>query len=187
MVTSALPSEGKSLLSMTLASTLHRINKSVVILDADLRRSHTKSDLGLTNTDACLVDFLEENGHPTEKLIQSDQVFEVDVVAPMRRSDQASDLLTSPAFGKLVTFLRERNDIVIIDSPPVISLADTQIIANHSDWAIFVVRNQHTRDRLVVSALHQIMDTGVTVVGTVLSQVRASEMRSDELYGYYYE
>lgn len=187
MVTSALPSEGKSLLSLTLANTLHRIGKSVVILDADLRRSHSAGDLGLTKTEACLVDFLAADGEPSEELIQSDQDFEVDVVAPMRRSDQASDLLAAPAFGKLISFLRDRYDYIIIDSPPVISMADTQIIAQHSEWAILVVKNQHTRDQLVSSALHQIMDSGVTVVGTVLSQVRASEMRSDELYGYYYE
>jgi Mrp family chromosome partitioning ATPase len=104
----------------------------------------------------------------------------------MRRVEESSDLLTAPAYGKLVRYLSKKYDFVIIDAPPVISLADTQIIAEHADWAIFVVKNQKTRDRLVSMAIRRLMETGVTVVGTVLCQVRASESRSDEIYGYYY-
>ena len=186
MITSSLADEGKSMLALTLANTLHQINQSVVILDSDLRRSHSRGDLGLENEAACLVDYLERDGEPSAKLIQEEPEFQVSIVAPMRRVEESSDLLTAPAYGKLVRYLSKKYDFVIIDAPPVISLADTQIIAEHADWAIFVVKNQKTRDRLVSMAIRRLMETGVTVVGTVLCQVRASESRSDEIYGYYY-
>ncbi|RMH45421.1 MAG: polysaccharide biosynthesis tyrosine autokinase [Alphaproteobacteria bacterium] len=186
MISSALPGEGKSTVAVALAASLRDVSQSVLLIDADLRRSRLRRTLALERTDACLVDYLENGRRATKSLVQTSAEPAIDIIAPMRLTDQAADLLASENFRSLVTFMSLRYDVIIIDAPPVVNISDALTLAPHADATMLVVRANHTNASLVEAATARLEDAGAVVVGSVLSQVRRNDATDSELYGYSY-
>lgn len=185
MVTSALPSEGKSTVSMTLASVLGKVSISTVIVDADLRRSKIRSSNLFPQGEKCLVEYLSGNGS-RENLVHVLPEHGVKVVAPLRHTNNAADLIASDRFGELIQYLSSCYDVVIIDAPPVLNLPDTVVLANHADATLMVVRNNYTPVPMIQAAKNRLEESGAVVVGTVLTQVKAGESVDYADYSYSY-
>jgi len=183
MVTSAIAGEGKSTTCVTLAHSLTRASLSVVVVDADLRRSANAVELGANPDGGCIVRYL--SGTITvEKAVQHLPEFGIDMVMPMRSVPNASDLIASKAFGTLIRYLASRYDVVIIDTAPVLAVPDALVISSMSDATILLVQTNRVANDKVKAALNRLDDAGAVVVGTVLSQVRRKDAVSSEIYDY---
>ncbi|MGE5720862.1 MAG: GumC family protein [Sphingomonadales bacterium] len=181
-VTSTRPREGKSTTTIALAQSLARARRNVVLIDADLRAPsiHTIFDIdneqGVSNFLAG-ADNLEEAVRPT--------AFEgLWVMAAGPQPPNAADLLTGDRFPMLIERLRDRFDHIIVDSPPVIGLADSPLVAAAVESVIFVVEARSIQAGTVRVALDRLKMAHVNILGGVLTKFEAK--RAHFGYGYDY-
>ncbi|WP_433802911.1 polysaccharide biosynthesis tyrosine autokinase [Actinomycetospora sp. CA-084318] len=179
MVTSAVQGEGKSTTAVDLALVLAQQGKRVLAVDADLRRPHLAElfglpgEVGLTNV---LLGQL-----PLEDAVQPGADGQVSVLGRGPEPPNPADLLTSPAFGGFLQSLAGRYDVVVLDTPPLLPVADAAIMAQRCDGVVLVVRAQKTSGRLVTEAVQRLRDASAVCVGSVLTMVRTDT----EKYRYY--
>ena len=185
MLTSALQGEGKSSTCAALAAVLPRVSISAVLLDLDLRRSMTRGVLDLSSQQGCVVDYLAGRIELSE-LKPAELPFGLRVLAPLRSSPNSADLLASPRLGELVTMLSRQFNVVLIDAPPVLDIADALVLSRHVDTTLLVVRSGMTPKTLVTSAIERLEEAGAPVIGTVMTQVGKGHTAARELYRYDY-
>lgn len=179
LVTSSVPGEGKSTISMSLARVLARTGKSVALVDADLRRPTIADSMGLKQKPG-LVDVL--SGQVTlEDALQADKVVGLDILTAGSHGPSPIDLLGSDLMKRLLQRLTAEHDVVIIDSAPVLAVSDSRVLARMADTTLFVVRWAHTRRETALSGLKQMAGTHSNLAGVVLTQVN---VRKHAQYGY---
>lgn len=183
MVTSAVAGEGKSTACVTLAHSLTRAALSVVVVDADLRRSVSARELGADPEGGCLVEYLSGK-IGADKVVQHLPEIGVDMVLPLRPATHAGDLIASKAFGTLIRHLSARYDVVIVDTAPVLAVSDALVISSKADATLMLVQTNRATNAMVKAALQRLDDAGAVVVGTVLSQVRRKDAVAGEIYDY---
>ena len=183
MVTSCTAGEGKSMTCVALAHSLTRASLSVVVVDADLRRSVSAAETGVDPGGGCLVEYLIGN-IGVDKIVHSLPDLGFDMVLPLRSTSNAGDLIASRAFGALIRHLSARYDVVLIDTAPVLAVPDALVISSKADAALLLVQTNRATNAMVKAALQRLDDAGAVVVGTVLSQVRRKDAISNEIYDY---
>lgn len=181
-VTSSRPSEGKSTTSLALATLLARAGKRVLLVDGDMRKPSIHVRLGLTNT-AGLSDYLV-NARPLDELLQTVDRFGLTFMASGPQPPNAAELLVSDRFGQVVAELCERFDHVVIDSPPVMGLADALLIGSRVEGVLFAIQAHGISRRMAGVALQRLRNAHVRIFGGVL--VRFETKRSHLGYGYDY-
>jgi succinoglycan biosynthesis transport protein ExoP len=179
LVTSAVPGEGKSTVAANLAAMVAHGGKKVILIDADLRRPSihhilsVASDRGLTNLlvlpDARVEDYLLPTPIDNLKVITSGSL-----------PPNPAELLGSKRFRELLAELTERADLVVIDSPPAIALADAVILASRVDATVLVVDSKQTRTMTVRRAAENLTLSGTRLLGGILNKL------SDSRDSYYY-
>lgn len=187
MITSAVPNEGKTALCCALGKALQRSKTSTLIVDADLRRPDIRRALELPQTGSCMIEYLENDGN-LKDLIQHSEQFNISVVSPSQRYENASDLLSGPKFANLLNRLSVKYSTIIVNAPPVIYLADAVVLSRLADMTILTVRSSNTPARNLKNAIHRLEAAGGKIEGTVLSMVRRTDIESREanMYGYGY-
>ncbi len=138
LVTSALPGEGKSVTSAQLARSLARSGRSVILVDADMRRP-TQSRLFNTTSETGLADLLMGHMMVEEVLAISDtpNLLIIHSGRPLRNP---TELLSMPNLPEILNSLREQADVVIIDSPACAGVADALFLAPYADCIMHVIR-----------------------------------------------
>lgn len=180
-VTSTRPSEGKSTTAFALAYVLARNGSRVILCDGDMRSPSVHGSLGLGN-DVGMSTFLS-GGASLDKLIKhGEHGFDVLTAGP--QPPNAAELLRSDRFGLLLNELLSLYDYVIIDSPPVMGLADTPLIASHTEGTVFVVEAKGVKARLARVALGRLQQGRAHLLGTVLTKFEARDAHLG--YGYEY-
>ena len=165
LVSSAVAAEGKTTLSCHLAASLARTGRRVVLVDADLRRPAVHQVFGCESGPG-LADVLRGEADPADVEITV-RGSDLRLVPAGRVCETALAGLGTAAIAEYLADLRVRFDIVVVDSPPVLPVADGLILADHVDGVLFAVRRGVTRLRNVAAALARFEATGVTVVGAV--------------------
>jgi capsular exopolysaccharide synthesis family protein len=177
-VTSALPGEGKSTLSSNLAVALAQTGARVLLVDADLRRPtvaevlRLEGGVGLTTVlagEAEVVDVVQEWG--TSGL----QVLASGAVPP-----NPAELLGSPAMRRLVDQLRQAYDYVVLDTAPLLPVADAAVLSRLVDGTVVVAHAGSVRRAQLVQALGNLERVSGRILGVVLNRVR----RDEEAYSY---
>ena len=186
MVTSSLAAEGKSSVCFALARAASTTEGRVVLVDADLRRSDSVKVLGLAHRGPCLIDHLEGK-IGSQNLAEKSTLLNCDIILPRRRTEQAADLLASPAMEALMRELARDYDFIVLNAPPVLNLADTLILAKLADTTLFVVQSGRTPMRVLLQMLQRLNDSGVDIAGTVMTQVRRQHVAGREVYSYSYQ
>lgn len=188
LLCSADPAEGKSTLSLALARTYKALGLNTVLIDADLRKPSIHGYLGAA-PEKGLLDFLK---NPTE----TEDLAEISVVDPLSqlvsivgrgRSDIPTDqLLLTNVFSALLEQSKSSADITVIDSPPVNSVVDAQLLAPFADAIILSVRFGTTSQYDVRSAYQRLAENSRpgTPILTVLNQDTEHGSSKDD-YGYY--
>lgn len=179
-VTSAMPGEGKSHTALNLAAALAEAGKRVCLVEADLRKPTVAWALGLVG-DVGLTSVLIGQAEVEEVLQSAGPNFAVLAAGPV--PPNPSELLLSANFKRVLATIAEHVDVVIIDTAPLLPVADGAQIASMVDATLLAVRAGKTTREQISRALGTLTNVGVTPVGTVLSM--ASNARSGA-YGYYY-
>ncbi|TDC20743.1 polysaccharide biosynthesis tyrosine autokinase [Streptomyces sp. 8K308] len=179
-VTSALPNEGKSSIAINLAAALSELGSSVCLVDADLRRPCLGRTLGLVQ-DAGLTTLMI--GQATvDEVLQSTESFSVltsGVIPP-----NPAEMLASAQYRAVLRDLADGFDHVVVDTPPVLPLADVPAMAPALDGYLLVVRHGRTRRGQVADVVRALQRTPTTVLGSILNMVPLKGQ--SEYYGYEY-
>jgi protein-tyrosine kinase len=180
--TSAQSGEGKTTTAVNAALALGKGGRNrVVLVDADLRRPGVASMLGL-RANKGLTDIVAGRASIDDCMWRfgSDELYVLPSGTP---PDDLSATLCDPRMGETLTALKQRFDFVVVDTPPVLPLADVPTLSRDLDGAILVVKANHTPKELVNAALEALY--GVTVHGLVLNEVdpRVASMLRIAPYG----
>jgi len=127
LLTSAQPGEGKTTIALNLAITLAQSGRTVVVVDADLRRGNCHLHLGMQNHRG--LTHILTDGIPLEEAMQSTAVAGLSLLSRGTVPLSPADLLGSGKMEEVLAVLRERFDFVLIDSPPVIALSDAAVLS----------------------------------------------------------
>ena len=180
-VTSSVPNEGKTTVSVALGQALAASGKDVLVVDCDLRRRSLANELGVHAQNGLyavlagqveLDDAIVETG--TEGLYMLD--VEPHIPNPV-------DILASHRFHTLVGKMRQEFGYVVIDTPPVSTFVDGAVIAQNTDATLLVVREGYTKRSDILAAYDQLQKAGANVIGTVLNF--CENERSEYYYNYY--
>ena len=182
LVTSANASEGKSTTICNLAVSFAQIGKKVLIIDADLRRPRLHTYLGLSNTTG-ISNVLTQNS-PVQEAIK-ETVLDIQVLTCGPIPPNPAELLNSNRLKELLHQLKQRFDIILIDTPPVGVVTDAAILSTLVDGTLMVIASHQTESDQAVRAMKLLQTVGAKVLGTVLTKVPADRKG---YYGYqYYE
>jgi capsular exopolysaccharide synthesis family protein len=181
MVTSTRPAEGKSTTALALATTLARAQRRVILIDGDMR-SPSVHYLGGVDHDRGLSNFLtgaDDIGSLTFQM--ADLGFTAMSAGPI--PPNAAELLIGNRLALLIERLLESYDHIVIDSPPVMGLADAPLIAARVEGVIYAVESHGIRASLVKTAIARLTSNGAHIIGAVLTKFEARKAH----YGYGYD
>jgi len=180
-VTSSVPGEGKSTASLCLAQILGRSGLKVLVVEGDLRRPVLKRRLGLADNTVSVNSVLEPADEADRDMkIHRDEVSGVHMLWSEKHDDPQS-LFNTDKFQQFIKEARDRYDLVIIDTPPVMAVSDVMMISKYVDAVMFVIQWEKTPKGIVKSAIRQLAQTGIPVAGAVLTQVN---IKRHQGYGY---
>lgn len=180
-VTSTRPAEGKSTTALALATMLARAGKRTILIDGDMR-SPSVHHLGGVDHDKGLSNFLAgDDNIDTLTFPMRDLDFTAMSAGPI--PPNAAELLTGDRLSVLIQRLLERFDHVVIDSPPVMGLADAPLIASRVEGVVYAVESHGIRSSLVKTALGRLAAANARIFGGVLTKFEARKAH----YGYGYE
>ena len=185
LITSALQGEGKSFFSSSLSTAFAQVGKKVLLIDGDLRRGRLHRIFKLSNEKGLSTLWSEEESlNKFEKNIQKTDVQGLSVLTSGPRPANSSELLSTPILKELIDKLTASYDLVIVDCPASLPVADTfiwgQIISN----AVFAARQGKTPLKSAQFTLERLKQTNIKVLGGVLNDCYKSGTTYGE-YGYY--
>ena len=187
LVTSAIPSEGKSTVASRLAHTLAAFGQRVVLIDADLRRPQlhrlfrTPSDRGLTNA-------LVSPGEDVGTLVQPTRFENLYVLPVGPRPPDPATLIDGARFSSIIDELTSRLgfECVIIDTPPVLVFSDVYSIAPVVERSILVARSMHTPKDALRQAIEALRKVNARLTGVVFNGA-VFDQRAGAYYRYYHD
>jgi succinoglycan biosynthesis transport protein ExoP len=180
-VTSTRPAEGKSTTSLALASMLARSGKRVILIDGDMR-SPSVHHLGNVSHEHGVSNFLAGDDEYRSSIFRMEDLG-LDAMTAGPIPPNAAELLTGDRMRQLINLLHQDYDHVVVDSPPVMGLADAPLIAGHVEGVIYAVESHGIRSTQVKAALGRLQAAHTRVFGAVLTKFEARKAH----YGYGYE
>lgn len=187
LITSSLPSEGKTTTATNTAISLAQTGAKVLIIDADMRRPRLHSIFGI------------ENGNGLSTLLSS-ELTDTDITAAIRQDEKSklymltsgpippnpAELIGSPQMALLLKMLQTRFTHVVVDSPPIASFTDGVLIASMVDGVILVVNAGRSSRQVVKRSRQLLQEIGAKVFGVVLNNVNLNAKDNYYYYQSYY-
>ena len=188
LVTSAIPSEGKTFCSINLAAGFAAQGYRTLLIDGDLRRPALTAtllagDLRKGDQYRGLSDVLTSNS-TTAEAIQTLPIENLFIMPSGRRPPNPSELLSQPKFAELLGQLRTQYDRIVLDTAPINAVSDTLGFCQHIDSTILILRAGKTPGRAFTRALQLLQKAGAVVSGLVLNRIPKG--RGAAYYYYYY-
>ncbi len=184
VVTSAHPSEGKSVTAANLAIANAQAGKRTVLVSADLRRPSIERLLSVPN-DKGLSDWLAEE---TEAVVQElPSIPNLSVIVAGNQLDGPGELLASPRLASLIQDLEAEYELVILDTPPVLATADAATVAGAVGGVLFVVDGRRTDLEVLQLMTAEISRSGGRVLGAVMNRTKSqpgTSMLRRDAYAY---
>jgi len=185
MITSPGPAEGKTTVVQNLGIALAETGRRVLLVDADFRRPHLHREFSLPN-EWGLIDLLLEDQplseYPPERLGSFTGLPGLSILPNRVTQNNVSKALYSPRLRTILETLTKRYDMVLVDAPPLLSVADARIIAPLTDALILVLRAGVTNRESAMEAYQRIQEDGLTLLGTVLTDYNLSGDRKRQYY-----
>lgn len=171
LVTSALPSEGKSEIALNLARAFARTGKKVLLIDCDLRRGRLHRAMGAGAASPGFCELLEERANIDEVLRPTSEP-NLSLVVAGRSTGHVNELISTSDITGCLARLRERFEVLVVDSAPIGPVDDTGHLLPLASRVLFVVRMRHTPLRQAQKALFTVRARGAADVGIVFNRVR---------------
>ncbi len=184
MITSASPAEGKSLTALAVARHFAVMGRKVLLIDADLRNPSLHKKLDRDN-ETGLSNYLTGACTPPETM-QKTSVPNLAFIASGPLPPNAADLLASPRLMSLLSVGLEVFDLIVIDGPPVLGLADAQLLSSATAATVFTVAAGETRTGALRGAMKRLQLSQGFVIGAVLTKFDAKLGSYGDDYGYGY-
>jgi non-specific protein-tyrosine kinase len=185
LITSANPGEGKTTTAANLAIAMAQAGKRVVLLDADLRRPSIHRIFALDGANGLTLLFLDEPP-PLENVLRRTTVDGLEILTSGEPPSNPAEMLDSRRMTEILQTLRQRFDVVIVDSPPALVVADASILASRCSGALLIVDSGRTRSesaRQVVTVLNR---SQVKLLGVMLNRFDGHDRGYYYKYNYYY-
>ena len=182
LITSSNPGEGKTTFAFNLALSLEKTHK-VLFIEADIRRpsvlnSFYKFDRKILGLGEIISDNTDLNS----------SIFKVpgtnlDIITSGEKRFDLSDIVNKEQIKKFFDLLKMQYDYLIIDSPPVQPVSDTLILAQSTDYNLFVIRSDFSKNATFLSSMKKMQNVNVNIDGVILNDLDTSK---DSYYSYYY-
>ena len=172
--TSCMPNEGKSSVTLNLAVSMAESGKSVLLIDADLRKSVLKARVRLQERVDGLTHYLTGQAS-VEEIICTTDIPQLHMIFAGPVPPNPSELLNSSLIEELISEQRKKYEYIIIDTPPLGSVIDSAIIARVCDGTIMVVETDAVSYKLAQEVKEQMIKTGCPILGVVLNKVDISK------------
>lgn len=182
VVTSSVPGEGKTTVSMSLARIAARSGQKTLIMDGDLRRPNVAKSFGLTGEKNGIIEAITGQT-PLDQCLVKDPKSDVMILPCTETPANPADVLSSHAMATLVKNLSQAFDVILIDSAPLLPVNDTKILSRLADAVLFVVRWEKTPREAASNALRLLSDIHATVAGVALTRADSERFHYYN-YGY---
>jgi capsular exopolysaccharide synthesis family protein len=180
MVTSSTPSEGKSFFSSSYAAMLAKSGSKVLLVDCDLKRSSISQYVSKGKKVATLNDFI--TGKATEnQIIMSTEIPSLHFVPSRANTAYSQNYLNAARMDYFIEVMSARYDYIIFDTPPVLAVSDSLVLARKLDTVIFAVHWGKTPKKMVTQAVKQILPVAKHFSGLILTVV---DLKKHKLYDY---
>lgn len=183
MFTSSLPKEGKSTCSLNTSIVLAQNKHRVLLVDSDMRRPSVHSKLNVANTQG-LAEVLK-GADPLNVIITLPNVPGLDVLTAGVNRDNPAELLNSARMHDALEIWRNKYDFIIIDTPPVLGMADSGILSSMSDAVILVVRSSQTHRVSVRRSRDLLEKISAPLIGVLVNGIDTNSESHYSYYGYY--
>ncbi|KUJ73279.1 chain-length determining protein [Ruegeria marisrubri] len=180
MLTSSIPGEGKTTLSLALAQSFAGLNKRVLLIEGDLRRLVFSEYFSADDYKCGLISVLAGEASLTDSIRHISAVGS-DVLLGEKFDSNVADLFSSERFARMIEEARSTYDVIIVDTPPVLVVPDARTIAQHADALLFAVHWDSTDQGQVAEGLRMLESVNFRPTGLVLSQI---DMKGMKRYGY---
>ncbi len=184
LVTSALPGEGKTTITVNLGATLASLGGRVVIVDCDMRRPSIHRAAGVKNSPG-FVPCLTGRTSLSEAILPVEGIPNLSVIPCGPIPPNPAEVLSSPKASELLRKLHEQFEYVLVDSPPILSVADSRILATMTDAVILVTRAHETPYEVVRRARSLLYGAGARILGVALNDVQLRKDGYGGRYNYY--
>lgn len=171
VITSPGPNEGKTTVTVNLGRVLAGIGRRVVIVDGDTRKQRLHKIFGVNN-ERGLSTLLQQGRiyeHNLDEFVGRTSIPGLSVLPSGPLTKGCADLLHSPDLPKLMARLKEDYDFVLVDTPPVLPVADARVIGSFSDGVVLVARARQTTRDAAEAARQRLGADGIHVVGMILN------------------
>lgn len=184
LITSSQAGEGKSTTSYAIASDMARLGKRTVLIDVDLRRPNLHRLMG-TNNDAGVSTVLTHQA-TLASVLRPTEFDNLHFISSGPIPPSPTELLGSPALAELVGRLQDEFDLVVLDGPPVLGLADAPILATVAESTALVVESNRGHRGATKSAVRRLQATHANLIGAILTKFEAQKAGYGYAYGYDY-
>ncbi len=181
LLTSATPSEGKTMTACNLACVMAQRDSKVLLIDADLRRPNVHHRFGLSGK-AGLSTVLAGSTRFEDSLQRVPELPNLDILASGPVPPFPTEVLSSAAMTAMLAHCGETYTHIVIDSPPILSVTDGVVLARQMDAVVLVVRHGKSSKHVVRRARDLLLRAGAPMTGLVLNAV---DLNSPDYYGYY--
>ncbi|MGE5146038.1 MAG: GumC family protein [Candidatus Eiseniibacteriota bacterium] len=173
LITSSVPEEGKSAVSLSLSRVVARSGQKVALIDCDLRRPAIHSRLNLPAKPG-LVELLAHRAQ-FKDIVRVDKESGAHIIPAGELAPNPTDLLGSEQMQKLLADLSKVYDFVVLDCSPVLAVTDARVLARRVDKVVYVVQWEQSRRETAAFGLKQLQDAGGSVAGVLLTKVNVKK------------
>lgn len=187
MVTSSIPGEGKSTVSANLAISMAMNGKKILLVDCDLRNPSLKEVLNVNGSYPGIAALLQ--GETTlDKAITSyeNRGINLHLIFGSDKPTTHIEILGSKSMKRFLDYVRDRYDLVILDTPPSAMLADAMLLASYADATLYVIMYDYARRQYVIDGITELTEAGVYITGCVINAGADSSSGYGYGYGYGY-
>jgi len=178
LVTSSAPEDGKTYISINLASAYSLLGKKTIIIGFDLRKPKIFQDFNLNNDKGVSTYLIGQDD--LEKVIMKTSYENLSVIPGGPIPPNPSELIALEKTKLLLNSLKERYDFIIVDTPPLGIVSDTFHLASLADACLIVVRPGHTLKKMFATTLNEIKNSRMNSLGLIINDLH----RENKQYGY---